>query len=209
MKRILVAGGAGYIGSHMVKMLLAEGRNVVTLDDFSTGHRDAVPGGEIVEGSIGDYALLKRMFSARDFDAVMHFASYIQVGESVSAPAKYYANNVANTIAAQAAIGSGLGPGAISYVLGIAKAYAPEDLIGKEVAIIANLDPREFTLRQSSGQVAMTSQGMILAAHGEGRRDEALATELERLREEAERFGFRIALPAIKAALLGGDRDLF
>lgn len=99
MKKILVVGGAGYIGSHMVKMLLAAGRSVVTVDDFSTGHRNAVTGGEIVEGSMGDPALLKQVFSVHPFDGVMHFASYIQVGESMNAPAKYYLNNVANTLA--------------------------------------------------------------------------------------------------------------
>lgn len=99
MGKILVVGGAGYIGSHMVKMLLAAGRGVVLVDDFSTGHRDAVTGGEIVEGSIGDAALLRKLFNAHKFDGVMHFASRIAVGESVSAPAKYYRNNVANTLA--------------------------------------------------------------------------------------------------------------
>lgn len=99
MKNILVVGGAGYIGSHMVKMLLAAGHSVVTMDDFSTGHRNAVAGGEIVEGSIGDPTLLRQVFSVHQFDGVMHFASYIQVGESMNAPAKYYLNNVANTLA--------------------------------------------------------------------------------------------------------------
>lgn len=98
MKKILVVGGAGYLGSHMVKMLLAAGRSVVTVDDFSTGHRNAIAGGEIVEGSIGDPALLRQVLSAHRFDGVMHFASCLQVGESVSAPAKYYLNNVANTL---------------------------------------------------------------------------------------------------------------
>lgn len=109
MGKILVVGGAGYIGSHMVKMLLAAGRNVVTVDDFSTGHRHAVTGGEIIEGSIGDPALLRDVFNAHAFDGVMHFASHIAVGESMSAPAKYYRNNVANTLAlATAMVESGV-----------------------------------------------------------------------------------------------------
>ena len=98
MYRILVTGGAGYIGSHMVKLLVERGHAVCTLDDLSGGHRNAVLGGDFVQGSIGDGRLLDRLFQERRFDAVMHFASFIQVGESVRDPAKYYANNVANTI---------------------------------------------------------------------------------------------------------------
>ncbi len=98
MKKILVVGGAGYIGSHMVKMLLRQGHHVVTLDNLSTGHRDAVLGGEFIEGDIADRELLDELFNQHRFDGVMHFASFIQVGESVREPAMYYRNNVANTI---------------------------------------------------------------------------------------------------------------
>ncbi len=98
MSKVLVVGGAGYIGSHMVKMLLEHGHAVVTLDNLSTGFRDAVLGGEFVEGDIGDRALLDRLLPEHRFDAVMHFAAYIQVGESVQDPGKYYLNNVANTL---------------------------------------------------------------------------------------------------------------
>lgn len=98
MDKVLVVGGAGYIGSHMVKQLLRANYKVTTLDDFSTGHRDAVLGGKLVEGSLADVALLDKMFASQRFDAVLHFASFIQVGESVSKPDKYYANNLANTL---------------------------------------------------------------------------------------------------------------
>ena len=98
MSKVLVVGGAGYIGSHMVKLLLEQGHAVVTLDNLSTGFRDAVRGGEFVEGDIGDQALLDRLFPAHEFDAVMHFAAFIQVGESVEQPGKYYQNNVTNTL---------------------------------------------------------------------------------------------------------------
>jgi len=94
---ILVVGGAGYIGSHMVKMLVRESHQVTVFDDLSSGHRDAVIGGELIEGDLADAAALASLFSERTFDAVMHFASYIQVGESVREPAKYYRNNVTNT----------------------------------------------------------------------------------------------------------------
>lgn len=95
--KILVVGGAGYIGSHMVKMLFDAGHEVVTLDNLVAGYRDAVLGGEFVYGDIADREMLDRLFAFHQFDGVMHFASHIQVGESVRDPAKYYRNNVANT----------------------------------------------------------------------------------------------------------------
>jgi len=97
-KKILVVGGAGYIGSHMVKKLVRAGFDVVVLDDLSTGHRAALRYGHFVEGSIADRSLLDDLLANGRFDAVMHFASFIQVGESVSQPAKYYQNNVVNTL---------------------------------------------------------------------------------------------------------------
>lgn len=98
MTQVLVVGGAGYIGSHMVKMLGRHGCSVTTLDDLSSGHRDAVLCGDFVQGDMGDSAVLDAVLS-RGFDAVMHFASFIQVGESVQQPAKYYQNNLVNTLA--------------------------------------------------------------------------------------------------------------
>ncbi len=96
--KILVVGGAGYIGSHMVKWLGQHGCAVTTLDDLSSGHREAVLYGEWVQGNCGDRALLDQVLAAGRFDAVMHFASFIQVGESVQQPDKYYHNNVVNTL---------------------------------------------------------------------------------------------------------------
>ena len=95
--KILVVGGAGYIGSHMVKMLGQQCCTVTTLDDLSFGHPDAVLCGEFVQGNFGDRAVLEAVLS-RGFDAVMHFASFIQVGESVQHPDKYYRNNVTYTL---------------------------------------------------------------------------------------------------------------
>jgi len=95
--KVLVVGGAGYIGSHMVKMLSRAGHGVTTLDNLSNGYRDAVKYGDFVEGDIADEALLNRLFKEQSFDGVMHFASYIQVGESVEKPSMYYRNNVSNT----------------------------------------------------------------------------------------------------------------
>ena len=96
--KVLVVGGAGYIGSHMVKLLHKENHSVVTLDNLSTGYRDAVKYGEFIEGDIADSNLLDELFSSSEFDAVMHFASFIEVGESVRDPAKYYQNNFSNTL---------------------------------------------------------------------------------------------------------------
>jgi UDP-glucose 4-epimerase len=95
--KVLVVGGAGYIGSHMVKALHRAGIATVTFDDLSSGHADAVLHGEFVQGSLADTAALAALFAAHRFDAVMHFASFIQVGESVRDPGPYYRNNVANT----------------------------------------------------------------------------------------------------------------
>ncbi len=98
MLKILVVGGAGYIGSHMIKRLDRLGCEVTTLDNLSGGYRDAVLYGDFVHGDLADSALLNQLFADRRFDAVMHFASFIQVGESVQHPARYYQNNVINTL---------------------------------------------------------------------------------------------------------------
>lgn len=98
MKRIFVTGGAGYIGSHMVAALTEKGFEVLVYDNLSTGHRDAVLSGKLVIGDLSDNALLSK--SIREFkpDAVMHFAAFIQVGESVKEPLKYYQNNAVNAV---------------------------------------------------------------------------------------------------------------
>lgn len=95
--KVLVVGGAGYIGSHMVKDLLDTGYDVITLDDLSTGHRELLPGGEFIEGGLGDTVLLDNLFSTHTISAVMHFAAFSLVGESVEKPLKYYRNNMAAT----------------------------------------------------------------------------------------------------------------
>ena len=94
---ILVVGGCGYIGTHMIKALLAAGHHPVTLDNLSSGHRSLLPGGDFIEGDIGDTALLDGIFTSRRIDAVMHFAAFIEVGESVQEPLKYYGNNFTRT----------------------------------------------------------------------------------------------------------------
>ena len=95
---ILVVGGAGYIGSHMVACLAEHGVDVTVFDNLSAGHPDAVLSGELIVGDLADFSGLRELLCARQFDAVMHFASYIQVGESMTDPAKYYHNNLSNSL---------------------------------------------------------------------------------------------------------------
>lgn len=94
---ILVTGGAGYIGSHVVRQLGERGESVVVLDNLSTGFRDAVLYGTLIEGDTGDMALVARILEEHQVDTVMHFAAHTIVPESVSNPLKYYRNNTANT----------------------------------------------------------------------------------------------------------------
>ena len=97
MRNVLVVGGAGYIGSHMVQALLDAGHRPIVLDDFSRGHRDLVLAPDLVEASLGDAKALDQVFQGYRIDAVMHFAAYSLVGESVDHPLMYWINNAGNT----------------------------------------------------------------------------------------------------------------
>lgn len=96
--KIFITGGAGYIGSHIVSALGEKGQEVMVYDNLSTGHRDALLQGTLVVGDLGDAELLRKTLLDFKPDAVMHFAAFIQVGESVLKPMKYYNNNSANTV---------------------------------------------------------------------------------------------------------------
>lgn len=97
--KVLVLGGAGYIGSHMCKLLQQKGHQSVVFDDLSTGHREAVKWGPLFEGSILDKAALENVFEQfGPFDLVMHFCAKSLVGESVQNPVTYYENNVYGTL---------------------------------------------------------------------------------------------------------------
>jgi len=95
---ILVAGGAGYIGSHVCKLLNEKGYDVIVYDNLSKGYRDFAKWGEFIEGDISDEAKLKWVFKNYNVEAVMHFCAFIEVGESVIDPEKYYINNLSNTL---------------------------------------------------------------------------------------------------------------
>lgn len=97
---ILVTGGAGYIGSHTVRLLAGLGHKVVVLDNLVYGHHDAIvdEGVDLVIGAVGDRELLRSLFAKHRFGAVVHFAAYAFVGESVTDPLKYYRNNTAEPL---------------------------------------------------------------------------------------------------------------
>lgn len=95
---ILVTGGAGYIGAHAAKELASKGYHPITLDNLVHGHREFVKWGTFVEGDLADTTLLRNLFKTHSIRAVMHFAGFACVGESVTDPAKYYRNNVTNTL---------------------------------------------------------------------------------------------------------------
>jgi UDP-glucose 4-epimerase len=96
-RSILVTGGAGYIGSHVVHQLGETAENVVVLDDLSRGFKQAVTAGELIVGNVGDHALVSRLLAEHRVDTVMHFAASTIVPESVAKPLKYYGNNTCNT----------------------------------------------------------------------------------------------------------------
>lgn len=96
--KILVAGGAGYIGSHTVRRLTQEGFEVIVFDNFSSGRRELVSDGIVVEGDLMDKELLEKIFHSYDIDGVIHFASLIRVGESYTDPQKYYRHNIITSL---------------------------------------------------------------------------------------------------------------
>src|SRR5262245_31785570 len=96
--RILITGGAGYIGSHAVRLFLARGHDVWVYDNLSMGHRAAVPGERLIVGDLADIDHLDQEILVRRIEAVVHFAAFTYVGESVLEPGKYYQNNLVNTL---------------------------------------------------------------------------------------------------------------
>ncbi|HEU4618609.1 MAG TPA: UDP-glucose 4-epimerase GalE [Gammaproteobacteria bacterium] len=137
---ILVTGGAGYIGSHVVRQLGESGENVVVLDDLSTGFKQAVLHGELVVGNTGDPECLARIFSRFDVDTVMHFAAHTIVPESVADPLKYYRNN---TCASRTLLERSLAAGVRHVVFSSTAAVygIPEGGIASEETATAPINP--------------------------------------------------------------------
>src|SRR5216683_5889297 len=96
--RILVTGGAGYIGSHAVRLFLARGHDVWVYDNLSMGHRQAVPADRLIVGDLDEIPKLDHSLLIHRIEAVVHFAAFAYVGESVTDPGKYYRNNLVNTL---------------------------------------------------------------------------------------------------------------
>jgi UDP-glucose-4-epimerase GalE len=141
---VLVAGGAGYIGSHAVKALRAAGEDVVVYDDLSAGHRQAaeLAGAPLEEGDIRDTARLTEVMRAHRVDAVMHFAALLSVGDSVRDPARYYDNNVT---------------GALSMLRAMVAAGVPHFIFSSTAATFGN--PVETPITEAHPQIPINAYG--------------------------------------------------
>jgi len=142
--RILITGGAGYVGSTTAALLLAQEHEVEILDDLSTGHRAAVPGAARLHlGSLHDPALLDRVF-VRPFEAVVHFAAFSQVGESVRDPLRYWRNNVGGTLALLEHVARG-GAGRFVFSSSAAVYGEPDTVPIREDAPLVPVNPYGWT----------------------------------------------------------------
>jgi UDP-glucose 4-epimerase len=135
---VLVTGGAGYIGSHAVKTLAAGGARVVVYDDLSAGHRAAVRGAELVQANIHDGARLCGVLRAHRVDAVMHFAAWLSVGDSVKDPAGYYRNNVI---------------GALSVLEAMVAVGVPHFVFSSTAAVFGNPEETPITESHPTGPI--------------------------------------------------------
>lgn len=142
--RILVTGGAGYIGSHTVKALGRAGHEICVFDNLSTGHEWAVLSGKLVKGDLEDRRAIDSVLETFKPEAVVHFAAYIQVEESVREPLKYYRNNVANTLNLLEAMGAG-GVGNFIYSSTAAVYGIPEHIPVRETAPLLPINPYGMT----------------------------------------------------------------
>jgi UDP-glucose-4-epimerase GalE len=144
MARILITGGAGYVGSHCAKALVAAGHEAIVFDSLLSGHREHVRWGKLIEGDIRDAAALDAVFAAHRFDAVIHFAALAYVGESVTAPGRYYDFNVHGTrVLLEAMVRAGVG--AIVFSSSCAIYGEPERVPIGEDAPLEPINPYGFT----------------------------------------------------------------
>jgi UDP-glucose-4-epimerase GalE len=142
--RILVVGGAGYIGSHTVRHLARSGHEVWVYDNLVHGHRAAVPEGRLIEGDLGDVAKLESALRGGAIDAVMHFAAFTSVPESVSDPARYYRNNVVGALNLLDAMRAA-GVGKIVFSSTAAVYGVPDEVPIPETAPNRPINPYGFT----------------------------------------------------------------
>jgi UDP-glucose-4-epimerase GalE len=142
--RILVVGGAGYIGSHTVRHLARSGHEVWVYDNLVHGHRAAVPEGRLIEGDLGDVAKLESALRGGAIDAVMHFAAFTSVPESVSDPARYYRNNVVGALNLLDAMRAA-GVGKIVFSSTAAVYGVPDEVPIPESAPTRPINPYGFT----------------------------------------------------------------
>jgi UDP-arabinose 4-epimerase len=147
MAKVLVTGGAGYIGSHTVKALGRAGHEVAVLDDLSEGHRAAIRSVPIHEGNVGDRAFVDAVLAAERPDAVVHFAAHCYVGESVTAPGKYWRNNAVATL---------------SLLEALIGANAPVFLFSSTCAVYG--EPKRGLLREDLPRLPVNPYGRTKAA---------------------------------------------
>jgi UDP-glucose 4-epimerase len=141
---ILVTGGAGYVGSHAARLLASKGHEIWVYDNLVFGHRAAVAPGRLIEGDLLDRAKLEAVLRAKTIDAVMHFAAFAYVGESVADPAKYYHNNVVGTLSMMEAM-RGAGVSRIVFSSTCATYGEPEEVPIRESQPQRPINPYGFT----------------------------------------------------------------
>jgi UDP-glucose-4-epimerase GalE len=141
---VLVTGGAGYVGSHAAKLLVAEGHEIWVYDNLVFGHRAAVQPGRLIEGDLLDRSKVESVLREKQINAVMHFAAFAYVGESVTDPAKYYQNNVVGTLSLMEAMRSA-GVSRIVFSSTCATYGEPEEVPIRESQPQRPINPYGFT----------------------------------------------------------------
>ena len=160
--KVLVTGGAGYIGSHVVKQLGEAGHDIIVYDNLSTGYEWAVTYGELIVGDLADVDKLDSVFAAHEFQAVLHFAAHIVVPESVENPLKYYRNNTRNTL----------------NLLGIIEKYKTPYMVFSSTAAVYGM-PDEKVLTEDMPLAPINPYGASKMMSEQMIRDLSFATDLK------------------------------